>query len=516
MSDGATKRFSEKEEFQILSSKSDLGKSSFCKHSLWMAHWTRASSSAEPESGKSCSPCEEIGDVGYSKDCGSLPFELTKARMAERLMLEVRNAGASAGKTQQFSSKTWGVTHNVCQGVECKIVNPVHRSFDNTMMQENVNLYAADTVVSERFSVHKISDISMNSCKVLSSGNLSSEWNRFPMLEINRKIDSILNPRRYPFINSPDKSFVSQRILKVNMSTSNVMTLSSKEYEFHSHRVTDKNNSKGKSAGGLSNEDNQIGLNSDHVRRKLKGHSIEESCSWSKNETYSSGLLREKQSANNFFVNQGGSPHSSSENKFMFSASASRKGNTNIQGSLIGKRLGALGGCQEQPDFERVASHQHVLGNEYEMKSVHPSGRSERNDVETSHCGIVSANLLQCEQENLTVDRLDSAMKRTKSCKLPNTIENTVAVKSKGETQSGGKPPNDKLKNEKKKGPCLYEMFTVPSKSQATYFEDPISLGRFCGDMGSSLRGAQKQLSTTSDTLNLRHTPGEAFIRILY
>jgi hypothetical protein len=46
----------------------------------------------------------------------------------------------------------------------------------------------------------------------------------------------------------------------------------------------------------------------------------------------------------------------------MFSAFASRKEKTNIEGTLVGKRLGALGGCQEQAGFERVASHQHVLG----------------------------------------------------------------------------------------------------------------------------------------------------------
>jgi hypothetical protein len=85
---------------------------------------------------------------------------------------------------------------------------------------------------------------------------------------------------------------------------------------------------------------------------------------------------------------------------------------------------------------------------------LYPSGRSEGDDVETSHHGIISANLLQCEQENLTVDRVDSAMKLTGSYKLPNTIEDIVAVKSKGETQACGKPPNDKLTNDKKKAPA--------------------------------------------------------------
>ncbi|GJN18037.1 hypothetical protein PR202_gb05154 [Eleusine coracana subsp. coracana] len=507
MSDCAPKRFSEKEEFQILSRQSDLGKSSYRKHSLWMAHWKRASSSVEPVSGKSCSPFEEISNVGYSKDCGSLPFEVTKARMAERLMLGASNAGASAGNAQQFSSKMWGVTHNVCQGVESKNADPIHRSFDSTMMQKNVNLYAADTVVSERFSVHKISDISMNSCKVLSSENLSSEWNHFPMFEINRKIDSILNPRHSPFTTSPDKSFVSQRALKVNMSTSNVMTFSSKEYEFHSQQVTDKNNSKHKSVGGiLSNQDSHIGLNSDHVGRKLKGHSIEESCSCSKNETNSSCSLKDKRSENNF-MNPEGLSRFSSENKFMFSAS--REENENVQGTLQEKKLGASGGWPKEPDFERVASHQQVLGSEYEMKLVNPSVRSEENGEETSHCGIVSFDLLQSERENPTINRVDSALKLTESCKLPDTIENTMAVNSKGETQADRKPPNDKLTSDKKTTPCLFEMLTVPSKSQATCFKDPTSLGGFCGDM-TSLLGAQKHFSAKSDSLNMRHTTGIA------
>ncbi|TVU35485.1 hypothetical protein EJB05_17376 [Eragrostis curvula] len=503
MSDCAAKRVSGKEEFQILSSQSDLGKSSYLKHSLWMAHWTRASSSAEPQSGKSCGPFEEISDVGYSKDCGTSPFEL-KSRVAERLMLGVSNAGASAGNTQQFSSKTWGVTHNVFQGVECENIDQVDKSFNSTMMQKNVNLYAADTVVSERFSVHKISDISVNSRKVLSSENLSSEWNHFPMLEINRKIDSILNPRLSAFSTSPDKPLVSQRGLKVNMSTSNVMTFSSKEYELHSHRVTDDNTSKGNSAGGiLSHEDNHIGLNSDHVGTKMKGHSIEESCSCRKNENNSSCSLRNKQSEINFIVNSKGPPRCN-ENKFMFSAS--RKENEDVQASLREKRLGASGGCEKKPDYERVASQQQVPSSEYLMKSVNPPARSEMNDVEINHCGVISANILQCERKNLTIDRVDSAMKLTESCKLPDTTENTVAVKSNGATQAVGKPPKDKLKN----APCLFEMLTVPSESQATSFKDPISLGRTCGAMSSCLLGAQKQFSTKSDILNMRHTPGFA------
>ncbi|KAF8696056.1 hypothetical protein HU200_036944 [Digitaria exilis] len=156
MSDCAAKRFAE--EFQILSSQSDLG----------------------------------------------LPIELIKARVSERLMLEVSNACPSVGKTHQFSSKMWSITHDVYKGVECKDVDPVGRPFESSMMQKNVNLYAANTVVSERFSFHKFSDISANSHK---------------------------------------------KDLKVNMSTSNALAFSPKEYQLHSHRMVDENMSKCRSTG---------------------------------------------------------------------------------------------------------------------------------------------------------------------------------------------------------------------------------------------------------------------------
>jgi hypothetical protein len=111
----------------------------------------------------------------------------------------------------------------------------------------------------------------MNSRKVLSLDNMSLEWNHFPMFEINRKIDSILNPRRSAFGTSPYKSFVPQKDLKVNMSTSNVMAFSSKEYQFHSHQIADEDMSKCRSAGGiLPHLDKHIGLSFDHSGKKTE------------------------------------------------------------------------------------------------------------------------------------------------------------------------------------------------------------------------------------------------------
>ncbi|PVH38221.1 hypothetical protein PAHAL_5G201600 [Panicum hallii] len=415
-------------------------------------------------------------------------------------MLGMSNTGASAENTHQFSSKTSGITHNVCQGVECKNVDRVGTPFGSSRMLKNMNLYAANTVVSERFSFHKLSDISVNFRNVLSSDNLSMEWNHFPMFEINRKIDSILNPRRTAFGTSPDKSFVQQKDLKVNMSTSNVMAFSSKEYQFPSHRVADENKSKCRSTGGiLSHQDKHIGLKFDQAGKKLKGHlSIEESNFCSKNETDSSCSMTDKLCASNL-MNTKEAPCCSSENNFMFSGS--RKENENAEGKLLEMKLGALGGCPKQQDFERAADHGLVLGRECGMRQVNASTTSEGSDVGTSGRGMVFGNLLQSEHENLHAHRVNSETKSTESCDLPGKIESTLAMKSKVETLALGKPPKDISTDGKQKGPCLFEMLTLPSKSQGTYFNDPISSGRSCGNMGTCSLGAQKQFATKTDTL---------------
>ncbi|CAL4974676.1 unnamed protein product [Urochloa decumbens] len=447
MPDCPAKRFGEK-EFQILSSESDIG----------------------------------------------LPFELIEASVSESLMLGVNNAGASAENTHQFCSKTWGITHNVCQGVECKT------AFETSMMQKKVNLYAANTVVSERFSFHKLSDISVNSRKVLSSDNLNIEGDYFPMFEINRKIGSILNPRRTAFVTSPDKSFVLQKDLKENMSTSNVMAFSSKEYQFHSHRIADENMNKCRSTGGiLSHQDKHIGLNFDQAGKKLEGHlSIEECSSCSKNETNSSCSLTDKLCASNLIVNSKEAP-CSSENNFIFSSS--RKENKNAEGTLLEMKLGALEGCLKQQDFERVAHHGPVLGRECEMPPVNASTTSKGSDVRTSGRGMVFANLLQSEHENMHTHRVNSAMTSTKSCDLPGKIESKLAMKSKVETLAFHKLPKDILTDSKTKAPFLFETLTLPSKSQATYLNDPISSGRSCGNIGNCLLRTQKQFATKTDTL---------------
>lgn len=479
MSGGASKRFREKEDFELLLSKSDIRESSYRKHSLWMAHWTRDGISAEPQNGKSCSPFEEMDDVRYAKDCGNLPFELMKARVAERFMVGVSHGGASSGNTQQFSSNMWGVAHDVCQ-VQCKNTDQFGRPFESSVVQKNMNLYAAKTVLSERFSLHKPSDLSVDSPKLLSSDNLSSEWSHFPMFAINRKIDSILNPRRSVLATSSDKIFVPQNSLKPNMSASNVMAFSSKEYQFHTHQVTDENAVHSKSAGVvLSHLGHHIGLDSDHAGRKLKGHlSNEESCSCSKDETNSScSLLADKLPCSP----SKGSPYWSSKNKGMFSAS--RKENEIVDSLLENK----FEGCQNQHNFEEIPLHEPALAREYQMNSVNTSSIGKGIDVNINGHG---------GQQHPSTRRMDSATDWTQFSRLPDTTENTLRMKSKGEALVCRKPPKQKLTHNKQKGSCLFEMLTLPSESYVASSKDNSR-----SNLGKCLSETQKQFSTKTDTL---------------
>lgn len=365
MSGCAAKKFGEKEEFQVLSSQNGLG----------------------------------------------LPFELTKARLSEKLTLAVGSTGASSGTTHHFSSKMWGITHNVCQEVEFKNVD--------------------------------------------------------------------------------------QKDLKINMATSDVVAFSSKGYQLHSHLIEDENISMCRSAGSiLPHQDKHIGLNFDHAGKKLKCHlSIEGSCSCSKKETNPSRSLANKLCANNCIVNSMEASRWSGQSNFMFSAS--RKENETAEGLALEMKLGSLGGCPKLKNFNGVSHHGPLLG----RQTVNASTTSKGNDVGTSDRGMVFVNLLQTEDDYLCTQRVNSAIKLTESCNLPGKTENTLATKNKGETLALGKLPEDISNDEKKKAPCLFEMLTLPSKSQATYFSYPTSLGTSCSNMGCCSPGVGKQLATETDTL---------------
>ena len=183
--------------------------------------------------------------------------------------------------------------------------------------------------------------------------------------------------------------------------------------------------------------------------------------------------------------------------------SVSRTENENAKGTLLEMKLGTSGGCPKQQDSKRVAHPGPAFGRECEMQSVNASTTSKGNDVGTGDHGMVFANPLQNENEDLRTHIVNSTIKLTESCNLNGKIENMVPTKSKGETLALLKPPDGK-----RKAPCLFGMLTLHSKSQATYFNDSISPG-ICS------LGAQKQFTTKTDTLysGTNHASGEAIMR---
>ncbi|XP_006644560.1 uncharacterized protein LOC102719812 [Oryza brachyantha] len=496
MPDSSANRFGKKVELEVLSSKGDIGESSYHKHSLWMAHWARSSISAEPQNDQSCTQLKEIDDVGYSKDCGALPFELLKARVAERLMVGVSHGGASAGNTREFSSNMWGVQHDVCQEVQCKNVDQMGSSIESSVMQKNVNLYAAKTVVSERYSLHKISDISADSYKFCGTENLSSEWSHFPMFEINKKIDSILNPRRSAFVTSSEKIFVPQKSVKINLSTSNVMAFSSKKYQFHTRQVTDENGQCKSARGMLSRLNDYTSLNSDRAREKLKGHlSTEESCSCSKDGTDSSCSLADEHHASRYIPNSNKSPHWSCK------ISASKIENQTVEGSSLEHKLGGYGAYKKHQQLEGVSFREPSLHREHDIKPVKTTAITNEDDVDTNGHHVVFANMSQGDQHYMKEHTLDSAVNLTESCKIPDIIDSGMISKSKDESLAQGKQAENRLIDNKRKGPCLFEMFTQTTKSNAKCSKDPTSSWKSCGSMPSCLLGAQKQFSAKTGSL---------------
>uniref|UniRef100_A0ACD5T7N1 Uncharacterized protein n=1 Tax=Avena sativa TaxID=4498 RepID=A0ACD5T7N1_AVESA len=251
MSDCGMNRLNQKEDFQVVLGKENRGESSCQTNSRWLAHWTRASSSPY---GKSCSPLEDTDNSTCTKDNGTSLFELKKSSVAERLILGGKYEGISMKNVQQLNSNMWGVAHDDWQGSEQKRIERRDGSFQSSVvqMQRNENFYAK-TVVSETLSVRRLPDLPFDFQKLVNSDkNVDSHWNQLPMLSINQKVDSILNPKRKSAAGTVFSDlFVPQQTPLLNMAPSNLMELSHQEYELQSHRRTGRIMDHCKPAGGI-------------------------------------------------------------------------------------------------------------------------------------------------------------------------------------------------------------------------------------------------------------------------
>lgn len=251
MSDCARNRFNEKEDSLVLLGKGNPGESSCQQNSRWMAHWTKENSSTY---GKSCSPLEDAKNNTCTKDSGTSLFELKKSSVAERLVLGVNYEEISMKNVQQLNSNMWGVAHDVWKEAEQQRIKRQDGSFQSSTVQmhRDENFYAK-TVVSETLTVRRLPDLPLDFQKLVNSGdNLDSHWNQLPMLTINEKIDSILNPKRSSATGTVFSDlFVPQQTPMVNVAPTDLMELSHQEYELQSHKKTDRIMDHCKPAGGI-------------------------------------------------------------------------------------------------------------------------------------------------------------------------------------------------------------------------------------------------------------------------
>ncbi|KAG2617690.1 hypothetical protein PVAP13_3NG183009 [Panicum virgatum] len=505
MSDFIGSRYDKQEDFQVLLSKKDSGESPKHKHYLWMAHWTKASSSAQPQNNNSNNPLEDINKASTAKDSEAFPYEFMKSTVAERLMVGVSRGNASVQHAQQFNSRMWGVAHHVCNELGAKNNEHVDESFEKSMKQKAVNL-CARAVVSETYSVHKLSELPLNFLKLGSSEDPSLDWSHFPMFAINQKIGNILNPKR--------RSALGPASLNLNMSTSHVMALSSQEYRMNSHQTADENMEMSKPAGGFASHiEDPGGLNSDPSGQKLKRKLLDTiSCSCSKDDNSSDRPIDEQHTSHYFAKAKHELSCASNEKKYTFAGN----NNDHTVASAFHNLKTRKSAVHKQQNDAKATFCAPVLGREFQNEPITISNNSKKdgqnlNETYRSHGKAVSSSLLPFEQQHLKIQRMESAAD-LEGYLLPDQITNKLTEKSKnnGELLTHG-PKSKEMHTSScnRRGPCLFEKLTIPSKSQSGYPKNSASSGKSSGfgvcmygtNIGSQLFGAQNQSSAKTETL---------------
>ncbi|XP_015692775.1 uncharacterized protein LOC102722302 [Oryza brachyantha] len=490
----------------------DPGESSE-KHSQWISHWTKGSSSAEPRVGKRCDDSTE--DAKYdtcTENFGPSNFEIMKSRLFERLMVGISQERAILEHGQQLNSNMRAVVKDARRHTAQNQIDQVDGPIKKSVMQKDV-LYAK-AVVSKSLSIQKFSELPLDFQNLVSSDDLSSEWNHFPMFAINRKIDSILNAKRKSAKSTvPKNVFVPKQTLKLNMTTSNVMAFSSEEYELHSQRTTDTIMDQCKHAGDIvSRLEDPAGVMLDPAEQKLKGQlSPATSCSCSKDDSNSSDSLSDEQHTSHYLADSDQElACRSSEKKLMFSEN--NNADHKIGSSFQNQKSGAPG-HREQNSSEGAIFRTSVTGKEFEADQINCSNKYKQDDEKfygpcESHGRIVASDILSYGQQHLNSQRMVSAANVTGSCMLPDTTANLFSVNGRGEAAT---QPLDILGGStKKKAPYLFEMLTIPSKTQDMYPEDSLPSGNstafgvhmYDTNIGSHLFGPNNKSSGNVETLS--------------
>ncbi|KAG1346850.1 hypothetical protein COCNU_06G006790 [Cocos nucifera] len=167
-----------------------------------------------------------VSDAKYRKDIlkeqGSLPVENTKSKEADMLSIDVHQSTESVG----------------AENGRCKIINSV--------VQKKMKLFDAKAAASDTLSVHKLLDSSAEREKfdishIMNSENVNSELNHFPMFDINRKIESILNPKKRTGNGAATNRFSeSQKLLNETKLVPRIIEFASEEQQLDAKRMTGK------------------------------------------------------------------------------------------------------------------------------------------------------------------------------------------------------------------------------------------------------------------------------------
>ncbi|KAL5662647.1 hypothetical protein ACJX0J_029772, partial [Zea mays] len=500
MSDFVRSRYDKQEDFQVLLSKKDPGEQPQHKDYLWMAHWTKASSAAEPRNNDS-NPLEDTNNGTTTKDSETLPYEFMKSTVAERLMVGVRHGSASMQHVRQFKSSMRGMPR-LSNELGPKNSEQVDESFEKSLKNDAMNLRTRQ-VVSETYSIHKLSELPLDFQNLGSSDDPSPDWSHFPMFEINQKIDSIVNRKR----RSPP--------LDLNVSASHVMALSSQEYMMHSHQTADENMDTCKPAEGFASRvEDHAGFNSDPPGPKLKGQLLDTmSCSCSKDDNNSADCPIDEQHTSHYFANSKHElPSVSNKKKFKFAGNNHNRIVASASHDLKTKRSAV----HKQQSAAEAVFCAPVLDSEFQNEPITISN-IDKKDGENFHdmykClgKAVSCPLLPYEHRHLNTQRTESA-ENLKVCTLPDhQTANKLTEKSHGELLTYG--PKSK---EMYTGSCnqrrsyFFEKLTIPSKSQSTYPKNSASSGKssdfgvcmYGTNIGSQLFRAQNQSSAKTETLH--------------
>ncbi|KAM3299795.1 hypothetical protein ACQJBY_041008 [Aegilops geniculata] len=450
MSDRTTKIFNEKEDFQVVLGKGNPGESSCQQHTKWMAHWTRASSSPY---GKSCSPLKDDNNSTCAKNSETSPFELRKSSAAERLMLGRNHEGISMKNVPRLDPSMWRVAHDAWQEAEQTKTEWRDGYFQNSMiqMQKDENFYAK-RVVSETLSVCRLSDLPLDFQKLVSSDeNPDSHWNQIPMLSVSQKVETILSPKRkYATGTVFDDLFVPQQIPKLSVGPSNLMASSHQERELQFPRMTDMIMDHCKPSRGIKYllEDPTC-LVSDHAGKKLKV-----------DNNSSSDCGMDEQDTIHYFANPNQEPLDRCGKKQFNLSENSDKGQT-VGGAPQNHKSRTPTRLRKHEVAAGVMLSTPVLVKEYETIPINYFMNCKQDDEDF----YVASHLISDKIHDLNTHRMEYAANVTGSCMFPDP----AAINSKGGAVTRERQPMDRFTDSvEQNGSYLFEMLTVPSKSQST------------------------------------------------